>query len=198
MRNLILILISIVLFSQTTMAQKKIENFENNAFNWEDVAEKNKSATIQDGSLKLQVKKNNDPVIITTRFPLDIEYPFKITATFVVPELNNKKMFGFVYNWINEETYSRLELSENRYTVMKGGIIDSKGKIKLPKGKKQTITVTIENKVGKQIFKVNNVTVCETKQQLKSPYCGFFLISEDGKAQLMINEVVVEQVLDDE
>jgi hypothetical protein len=201
MNKLFLIIASIILLFNTTNAQdefRKKETFDNNTFGWDEIVEKKKSAIIQDGFLSLQVKKEKDPIVIATRFPMDVEHNFKITATFLVPKLTDDMWFGLVYNWIDEENYSVFSLQEDRYLVTKSDVIDSKGKIKLKSGKNQTVTVMMERKGGKIIFNVNNVKVCEVMQKLRSSYFGFYLTAEDGKSQINVDEVFIDQIIDED
>lgn len=201
MKKIFFFIASLFFIINTLFAQDKAskkETFDNNTFNWEEVAEKKKSATIQDGYLVLNVKKKDDPVVITTRFPLDVEHNFKITTHIVIPKLTKDISIGFVFNWVDENNKSCLMLSENHYALSKSdNIIDSQGKIKLKTGKDVSLVISMESKGEKQIFTLNNVTICETKQKIKSPYFGFTLKTADNSSTIKVDDVVIDQVIDD-
>ena len=86
------------IFSQNEGNARK-ETFDNNAFRWKEIAGKKKSALIQDGYLVLKAK--NDPIVITTRFPMDVQRNFKITAKILLPEYTKAlglPSFGIVFD----------------------------------------------------------------------------------------------------
>ena len=222
MKKIILITACVFAYCLSIAAQRKVETFEHNAFNWEEVIEKNKSAFIQNDYLKLYTKKEN-MVSTITRFPVDVHYNFKITATIIVPHLNDNMSFGFIYDWLSDANFSTILFETDKYTLYNNMGIVTKGNgklqkafglkkyrltndtkivnhstIKLPKGKNRTVTLVMEKYGNKLFFRVNNVLVCETKQDLHSSYCGFLLVSTKQKQQVKIMDVVIEQILEDE
>jgi len=200
--NKIFVLSVLIFLIDTAFAQnqsQRIENFDNNTFNWEEFAEKKKSALIQEGYLILQNKKKDDVVKISTRFPMQVRKNFKISVKFLIPKLDNENRFGIILNRADEDNYSSFLVKENYFCFTNrdngSSRIEKEGKIKLKDGKNKLVTIDIENKGGKLFFSVNGMTALEIKRELRYPDFGFYL---EGDATIKIDEIIIEQVADEE
>jgi hypothetical protein len=177
----------------------KKETFDDNKWDWNEIAEKKKSVSIQDGYLVLQCKKDEISVVTATRFPLQIRDNFKITYTFLIPALDDKNQFGIIFNWQDEDNYSAVLLKENYYCFVnrenESSYVDKKGKIILKKGKNKTVTVVMEKIGSKLIFSVDGMQIYEKTMALKHPYFGFY---SENKSTIKIDEIVIHQIMEDE
>jgi hypothetical protein len=163
------------------------------------MAEKKRSALIQEGYLILQNKKKDEAVKITTRFPMQVRKNFKITTKFIIPKLDDTNRFGIILNKADEDNYSLFLLKEGYCCFMNkdngSSRVEKESKIKLKDGKNKPVTVEIENKGGKLIFSVNGMTAFEIKRELRYPDFGFY---SEGDATIKVDEIIIDQVSDED
>jgi len=223
MKRLFFTLATIVLIINTVAGQddfRKVETFNRNTWKWDEVAEKHKSATIQDGFLVLYVDKlykTKKPLEITTRFPVNVQRNFKITYKVVFPALSQQtSTLGIIFNK-TDYGKSVLKISENLFEIVNsdnsGKNIKTESKIKIPLkgGKDVPVTITIEKKGANLIFSVNGMKIYEAQKELQSSEWGFSLQSGkakggamfmggiigqviSGDAKVMIDEIIIDQV----
>ncbi|GHT10594.1 hypothetical protein AGMMS4956_02190 [Bacteroidia bacterium] len=202
------IFVTLNIFAQNEGNIKK-ETFDNNAFRWEEFADKKLGTVlIQDGYLTLNAKKST--LSSKTNFPIDITRDFKLTYKFLVPVLDKKTVFGLTFDSFEDEggqVQVGFYVSEGKYALkpynipfeiyvplLSVGLCE--GKIPLKKGKNQNVVLSMERRGETLIFSVNNMTVCEEAAAapvlLQTSKFGVAFASS-GKSTLLVDEIIIEQ-----
>jgi hypothetical protein len=183
--------------AQDEMETGKKETFDKNAFRWQEIAEKKKSAIIQDGYLVMTSKKKGDPIICTTRFPMDVTQNFKVTAKIFVPEFKKSMGVGVIFNYINDDGFIFLIGGTGGYALTTDGGTKS-GITVIKDGKNLEFIFVVEKRGGKLTFSVNNMEICDVKTELESPVWGFIALNNKGSSLIKVDEVTIEQNLENE
>lgn len=162
---------------------------------WNEYANKEKSALIMMGMLNLEVHKAANVLVYTeTDLPIQTEYDFKISSKLIVPKIESDEIFGILFDM--DEKFNRLAFvfTEDKFIAcnLKGGKFDFENSyenlIKLPKAKDKNMEIVLEQKGGKLIVSYDNMEVLKQKRKINSPIFGFITTSK-----LQIDEVVLEQ-----
>lgn len=184
------------IFSQSEENIRK-ETFNSNAFGWEEIVTKKKSALIQDGYLVLKATAK-DPITITTRFPMDVQRSFKITAKFLLPQYKfGSPVFGIVFD--EPDAIRRFVIGNfvDGKKLKHGAVLNVNGKVEtmaMPfnfSKKNAEVIITIENRGGTLSFSVNGMTVfTDVKISLNTSNWGFAVAGGEVK----VDEIIICQV----
>ena len=179
-------------------AQEKMvvkETFDSNRFQWDEFYEKEYSGSIQDGYFVLQNKKIGFLVRTVTELPINIDNNFKVTFKFLVPQLNDKYYFGIIFDYKDENNYSNFLVTEKRFKMVnreKGtNSLSRQNALILKSGKNKKVTIELEKKGSKLIFRVDDMEAVSITQKLNFNTFGFLV--EDANT-IMVDEVVIEQI----
>ena len=195
--SVIAVLLAFNIFSQNEGNIRK-ETFDNNAFRWEDIVLKKKSALIQDGYLVLKATAK-DPISITTRFPMDVQRNFKITAKFLLPQYDSKSgfpVFGIVFD--ESDAIRRFVIGNivDGKKIKNGALLNINGKQEtraMPfnfSKKNAEVTIIVENRGGILSFSVNGMTVfSDVRVSLNSSRWGF--VAAGGEVK--VDEIIIYQ-----
>jgi hypothetical protein len=190
----IIILLACVLTSVLVHAQVVKETFDNNKFQWDEFYEKDYSGGIQDGYFVLQNRQKEVPIRSVTELPINVNNNFKITFKFLIPKLNDEYYFGIIFNYEDENNYSNFLVSEKRYKMLNRvngtSSISRKNSIILKSGKNKEVTIELEKKGPKLIFRVDNMEAVSITKKLNFHAFGFQV--EDANT-IKVDEVVIEQ-----
>jgi hypothetical protein len=190
----IIISLACVLTSVFIHAQAVRETFDNNKFQWDEFFEKDYSGSIQDGYFILQNKQKGGLVRSVTELPINVDNNFKITFKFLIPKLNDEYYFGIIFNYEDENNYSNFLVSEKRYKMLNivngTSSISRHNSIILKSGKNKEVTIELEKKGSKLIFRVDNMEAVSITKKLNFHAFGFQV--EDANT-IKVDEVVIEQ-----
>ena len=203
-----LLLLSVVL-PATLLAQKVtiVDTFDEGKFQWEEYYEEHQTASIMDGYLLLEnkTKATKNPIgsglniatpcaIVATELPVEIARNFKIDITFLIPKITKDDFFGFVFDYQDENNYSKFVVAENKfviYNVANG--IQSRvhgSQIILKTGKNKIVNFEIQKKGPKLQFSVDKMEVFNYTRTLSNPSFGFIV---EGDHKIMVDEISIEQ-----
>jgi len=196
-RKITLVTLVFFVFALLTNAQKRVETFENNAFGWEEIAMKKKSAIIRDGYLVLEAKNAKDPMVITTRFPIDVHRSFKITAKFLLPKYaKGIPSFGIVFDESNAVRRFVIGKVVDGKKIKEGALLNINGVFEtaaLPlslASKNAEVTLVVENRAGVLFFSVNGMTAfSNVKAGLNTSNWGF--VAAGGEVR--VDEIIINQ-----
>ena len=98
-----------------------VETFDSNKFGWQEFSQKDGSALIMDGVLKLKGKnplediwsvKEHSDVQSTCYAPIDPQKNFEIKSTAIAKKINDKGFFGVIFDYKDDGNYSAFYISE--------------------------------------------------------------------------------------
>lgn len=184
-----------------------VDTFDEGKFQWEEYYEENQTASIMDGYLLLENKTNaikgqsgfgvsvaTPSAIVATELPIEIARNFKIDIKFLIPKLSKDKFFGFVFDYQDENNYSKFVVAENKfviYNVANG--IQSRvhgSQIILKSGKDKEVNFEVIKKGPKLHFTVDKMEVFSYTRNLTNASFGFIV---EGAHKIMIDEISIEQ-----
>jgi hypothetical protein len=194
-----IILLANIFFLNLAIAQDintKKETFEENRFSWEEFSEKTKEAKIQNGYLTLKSKKEEGAALVFANFPLRIQENFKITYKLLLPKIDDKNLFGLVFNYdVENDNYSAFLLKEKYFCYATyeddDFKVNKKGDLILKGGSKKEVIIDLEKKGAKLIFSVNGMQVYERTITPEFPCFGFYTA---GKSVVMVDEISIYQL----
>lgn len=164
-------------------------------FGFEQTATKHNSVSLDGEYLVVASKK--DWYKTSTRFPLIARENFKITYKLLLPKLDEKHIFGLVFNYDEDEDKGDiLYITENKFYIRDedGNKLGKTEKIKLKKGKDVELTIDIEKKGKKTIISINGVDFENPDLLFKTSYMGFCV---NEKNTLKVDEITITQNVDD-
>ena len=160
-------------------------------FGFEAIADKKHSVTLDGEYLVITSKKGWYKA--GTRFPVIARENFKITYKLLFPKLDEKHIFGLVFNYDEDENRGDvLYITENKFYICDadGNKLGKAEKLKLKKGKNVVVTVDIEKKGKKTLISINGVDFESLDLQFKTSYMGFE-VNEDNT--LKVDEIIITQ-----
>lgn len=160
-------------------------------FGFEQTATKNNSVSLDGEYLVIASKKGW--YTTSARFPVIARENFKITYKLLVPKLDEKHVFGLVFNYDEDENKGDvLYFTENKFYIHddEGNKLGKAEKIKLKKGKDVELTVNIEKKGKKTKISINGVDFEKPDLQFKTSYMGFCV---NEKNTLKVDEITITQ-----
>lgn len=196
MKHILLLFISAISFN--LFAQNKMtitDPFDNGKFQWDEYYDKNKTAGIMDGYLILENEADGDAHAVAD-LPIDIERNFNIKIKFLIPKIKDDKYFGVVFDYEDENNYTKFVIAENKYKIcnVQNGImsIARQGVLILKSGKEKEVNFEINKKGTKQTFIVDNMDVVSFSRKLNS---GIFGFTVEGSYKIMVDEITIEQFM---
>ncbi len=176
-------------------AQKvnRVDDFKDgeSKFGFDATADKKHSVNLDGEYLVITSKK--DWYMVGTRFPVRTKDNYKITYKLLFPRLDEKHVFGLVFNYDEDEnTGDILYVTENKFWIVgsDGTKLSKKEKIKLKKGKNVEVTVDVEKKGKKLIISINGVDFTNEDLLIKNSYMGFGV---NEKNTLKVDEIQITQ-----
>lgn len=175
----------------------RIDNFKDgeSKFGFETTATKKNSVNLDGEYLVVSSKKGDYKTC--TRFPVIARKNFKISYKLLFPKLDEKNVFGLVFNYDEDEDKGDiLYITENMFYVCDadGDKLGKKEKIKLKKGKNLEVNVVVEKKSDNTIISINGVDYENPDIQFKTSYMGFY-VNEDNT--LKVDEIKITQYVED-
>lgn len=194
-------------------AEKKVENFETNKWNWIEGADKYKYVTIADGQMTLEAMKLQKKVTpyqsaahTFARIPMRAKENYKLTIKLTVPEFGKKEVFSVLFNtnkacledeenggdgefasWFIHFLGSRYYLV---YRTLEGVDKSKTDKLTIKSGKNVPIEIVITKRRKNASIEINGVEIFNDECEL-TENCMGFLVPINNK--LIVNEVCVEQ-----
>ena len=185
----------ICIFASTLVnAQEKIvvkETFENNKFQWSEFYEKDQSGGIEAEYFVLKNKTKKNPALSKAELPITIGENFKITFKFLVPKISGDYYFGIIFNYKSNKNYDKFLVTERKFQILNDDddIVD-RGMLILKSGKNKEVSIEIEKKGTKLIFRVDDIEAATITGEINSNSFGFMV---EGKNTIRVNEVIIEQ-----
>lgn len=178
----------------------------NSQLQWDEFYDKERSAGVQGDKLHIESKKDKISVLTVSSLPLRADDDFKVKTVFTVSEINDKTPFGIVFNYKDEDNWEGVTFVENTYSyvVFKDGEeVRSKSKsrptsIKLKKGKKKTVEVTVEKRGEKLRFSIDGNEEFLTRRPAEEFKYRDFGYVIGGKGWIDVDSVAVYQENGDE
>ena len=177
-------------------AQEKIiikETFENNRFQWREFYEKDQSGGIENEYFVLKNKNKKNPALSRSELPITIEENFKITFKFLVPKVSSDYYFGIIFNYKNNGNYDSFLVAERKFQIrnrVNKENDNDPGVLILKSGKDKEVSIEIEKKGTKLIFRVDDIEAASITEEINSRIFGFLV---EGKNTIKVNEVIIEQ-----
>ncbi len=115
-----LLLLTIAALPLTLFSQNKMtisDPFDNGKFQWDEYFGNNKTAGIMDGYLILENKSDGNAHAVAD-LPIDVERNFNIKIKFLIPKIKDDKYFGIVFDYEDENNYSKFVVAENKYKIL--------------------------------------------------------------------------------
>ena len=194
------LLIFCALFPICVSAQVYKEDFDGaTKLVWEEYAEKERSALVQNGCFELQSLDKHYNATVNIKLPIDVEADdFVIKAEILVPRINDKDRFGIFFDndsnfhsrgvlFCENRAYSgkimddyvdKSEFEEDsRYKLnpnarFRGGRMH---RIKLESGKNKVVNIELKKRGLKFTVSINNMQVVEfPKEEMKNALFGFY------------------------
>lgn len=192
-RNLFFLLLLLPMFVSAQNKMTLTDNFDNGKFQWDEYYENDKSAFIMDGFYVIENKSDKSAIAVAD-LPIDYERNFKIKVRFQIPKINDDKYFGVVFDYEDENNYSKFIVAEGKYKIcnIRNSVssIVRQGAIILKSGKNQVVDFEIVKKGMKHTFLVNNIDVVSFTRKLSSGIFGFIT---DGSSKISVDEITIEQ-----
>lgn len=194
-------------------AEKKVENFETNKWNWIEGADKYKYVTIADGQMTLETVKLQKKVTqyqgaakTFARIPMRAKDNYKLTIKLTVPEFGKKEVFSVLFNthkacledeenggngifvsWILKFVGQQYLLV---YRTPEGVDLSKTDKLTIKPGKNVPIEIVVTKKKKNASIEINGVEIFNDECEL-TENCMGFVVPIGNK--LIVNEVCVEQ-----
>ncbi len=185
--------ISLTLFAQNKMTIS--DPFDNGKFQWDEYFDKNKTAGIMDGYLILENETEGNAHAVAD-LPIDIERNFNIKIKFLIPKIKDDKYFGVVFDYEDENNYTKFVIAENKYKIcnVKNGTMSvaRQGVLILKSGKEKEVNFEINKKGTKLTFIIDNMDVVTFSRKLNS---GIFGFTVEGSYKIMVDEITIEQFI---
>lgn len=145
-----------------------------------------------DGEFLVITSKKGD-YLAGTRFPVNTRQNFKISYKLLFPTLDNKHLFGLVFNYDEDaNTGDILYITENTFYIKdsEGTKLGKAEKIKLKKGKNVSVTVDVEKKGKKLFLSINGVDFQNEDLEIRTSYMGFYV---NEKNTLKVDQIKITQ-----
>ncbi|MDE7166727.1 MAG: hypothetical protein K2O17_06835 [Bacteroidaceae bacterium] len=174
--------------------------FEDGRLDWNEYAEKNKSALIKGNYMLLTCRKENESALSVARLPISPRDNFALAYSMLVPKLDNAHLFGVIFNYQDEDNYNGVFFDNKKfyYISRENGATytEKKGDVKF-KSKKNVPVIVVLAHIGNKLYvNLNNMDIYErTDVKLRHPFCGFYT---SGKSSLAAGDIVVKQELQKE
>lgn len=186
-------LLIVALLSVSMMASAQVsDTFDTNKYGWQEYAQKDGSALIVDGVMRLV---GNNPlenawtissrsVIQSTCYaPIDPQKNFEIKSTAIVKKISNKGFFGVVFDYKDDGNYScfYIQKGDKNAIVMYERVYETRvvgrryTELKLPAKRKAEFDFKIKSNYNDIQFICNDMTVMEVRHQ-QPQFTGFGFI----------------------
>lgn len=177
-----------------------VYTFEDGRLDWNEYAEKNKSALIKGNCMYLTCRKENESALSVARLPMSPRDNFYLMYGMTVPKLDNKHLCGVIFNYQDEDNYNGVFFDDKKfyYISRENGVTytEKKGDVKFKSKKNVPIVVVLTHVGNKLNVNVNNMDIYErTNVKLRHPFCGFYT---SGKSSLIASGIGVGQELQKE
>lgn len=135
-------------------------SFEENELEWSEFKEKKASALVTANGLVLKNDGSSDNIMTYTDLPINTDRDFIITASIFASKFEKTMPVDIIINMEDQFNYGLITIEPEtvKYTQYKGNQIAAQQStlINGKKGKKTTLSVSIQKKGGKIICTVNN------------------------------------------